>query len=242
MTEFRLLGPLEASAHGKPVELPGGKPRALLARLLLDAGRVVGVETLVDSLWGERAPPSANKVLQVYVSQLRKALGAGRIETRAPGYLLRAERDEHDLGRFEALAETARESGDPRRRAKLLNEALELWRGPALEEFRGEPFAAAAARRLAELRLSALEQRIQAELELGEDARLVGELEALVEQEPLREWPRRQLMLVLYRCGRQAEALERYRDGRRRLVEDLGIEPSPRLQELERAILRHDPA
>ena len=242
MTEFRLLGPLEASADGKPVELPGGKPRALLARVLLDAGRVVAVETLVDSLWGERAPPSAHKVVQVYVSQLRKALGADRIETRAPGYLLRTERDELDLGRFEALAESARATPDPRRRAKLLTEALDLWRGPALEEFRDEPFAPAAARRLAELRLSVLEQRIEAELELGEHARLVAELEALAEQEPLREWPRRQLMLALYRSGRQAEALERFREGRRRLVDELGIEPSPSLQELERAILRHDPA
>jgi len=241
MTQFRLLGPLEASANGKPVALPGGKPSALLARLLLDAGRVVAVETLVESLWGERAPASAQKVLQVYISQLRKVLGAGLIETRAPGYLLQAARDEHDLGRFEALAESARAAADPARRAKLLDEALSLWRGAPLAEFRDEPFALAAARRLEELRLRALEQRIEAQLELGEHARLVGELEALVEQEPLREWPRRQLMLALYRSGRQAEALERYREGRRLLVHELGIEPSPRLQELERAILRHDP-
>src|SRR5437870_11452130 len=150
MTDFRLLGPLEASADGKPVELPGGKPRALLARVLLDAGRVFAAETLVDSLWGERAPPSAHKVVQVYVSQLRKALGAGQIETRAPGYLLRAERDELDLGRFEALAESARATPDPRRRAKLLTEGLDLWRGPAPGELPGEPLAPAAARRLAE--------------------------------------------------------------------------------------------
>ncbi|HMI98488.1 MAG TPA: AfsR/SARP family transcriptional regulator [Gaiellaceae bacterium] len=241
MTRFRVLGPLEASVDGQPVVLPGGKPSALLARLLLDAGRVVSVEALVDSLWGERAPPTAQKVLQVYISQLRKVLGAGQIETRAPGYLLRAERDEHDLGRFEALAESARGVGDPARRAKLLGEALSLWRGAPLAEFRDEAFAPAAARRLEELRLRALEQRIDADLELGEHGRLVGELEALVEQEPLREWPRRQLMLALYRAGRQAEALERYREGRRLLVQELGIEPSPRVQELERAILRHDP-
>ena len=241
MTRFCLLGPLEASADGKPVPLPSGKPSALLARLLLDAGRVVAVETLVDSLWGERAPASAQKVLQVYISQLRKVLGAGQISTRAPGYLIQVESDEHDLGRFEALAESAREAADPARRAELLEEALALWRGTPLAEFRDEPFAPVAARRLEELRLSALEQRIEAALELGEHARLVGELEALVEQEPLREWPRRQLMLALYRSGRQAEALERYRDGRRLLVQELGIEPSPRFQELERAILRHDP-
>ena len=242
MNRFLLLGPLEVTQDGEPVDLPGGKPSALLARLILDSGRVVAVEELVDSLWGERSPPSAQKVLQVYISQLRKALGARQIETRAPGYKLRAERDEHDLGRFETLVERARDEADPGRRAALLSEALSLWRGRPLAEFREEPFARAAARRLAELRLGALEHRIEAELELGEHARLVTELEELVEQEPLREWPRRQLMLALYRSGRQAEALERYRSGRKVLVGELGIEPSPRLHELERAILRHDPA
>jgi len=242
MIRFRLLGPLEVIADGTPVLLPGGKPSALLARLLLDAGRVVPVEALVESVWGGREPASAHKVLQVYVSQLRKALGAGQIETRAPGYRLRVERDEFDLGQFEALTEAARETEDPARRATLLADALSLWRGLPLAEFRDEPFAAAASRRLEELRLSAVEQRIEVELELGRHAGLVGELEALVEQEPLREWPRRQLMVALYRCGRQAEALTQYREGRRLLVEELGLEPSPRLQELERAILRHDPS
>jgi DNA-binding SARP family transcriptional activator len=241
MISFRLLGPLEAVAEGKSVALPGGKPKALLARLLLDAGRVVPIEVLVDSLWGERAPPSAQKVLQVYVSQLRKVLGAAQIETRPPGYLLRLEHDELDLGRFEVFAEGARDAGDLGRRVELLDQALSLWRGPPLAEFREEPFAPPAARRLDELRLGVAEQLVEARLELGEHALLVGELEALVEQEPLREWPRRQLMLALYRCGRQAEALALYRDGRRLLVDELGIEPSPRLQELERAILRHDP-
>jgi DNA-binding SARP family transcriptional activator len=241
VTQFRLLGPLEAIADARPIGLPGGKPSALLARLLLDADRVISMEALVDSLWGERAPPSAQKVLQVYVSQLRKVLGAPQIETLAPGYLLRIERDEHDLGQFEALAEAARDTTDAVRRVELLDEALSLWRGTPLAEFREEPFAAPAARRLDELRLRAVEQRIEAQLELGQHARLVGELEALVEQEPLREWPRRQLMLALYRSGRQAEALACYREGRSLLVDELGIEPSPKLQELERAILRHDP-
>ena len=241
MTEYRLLGPLEAMDNDRPVSLPGGKPRALLACLLLDAGRVVSVETLVESLWGERRPASVHKVLQVYVSQLRKALGAGAIETRAPGYRLRAAPEDVDLTRFVALAEAAREAADPTRRSELLRQALSLWRGAALAEFRVEPFAAPAARRLAELRLSALEQRLEADLELGRHEALVGELEALVEREPLREVPRRQLMLALYRCGRQADALARHREGRRALVEELGIEPSPALQELEKAILRHDP-
>ena len=240
MTDFRLLGPLEALDDGRPIDLPRGKPRALLARLLLDAGRAVAVETLVESLW-ERPPPSAHKVLQAYVSQLRKAVGAARIETRPPGYLLRVARDEHDLGRFETLAEAARATSDPARRTQLLGDALALWRGPGLVEFRAEPFARTAASRLTELRLGALERRIEADLELGRHERLVAELEALVAQEPLREQLRRQLMVALYRSGRQAEALARYREGRRMLVEELGLEPSPELQELERAILRHDP-
>jgi DNA-binding SARP family transcriptional activator len=236
MIRYRLLGPVEA-----PAKLPGGKPRALLARLLLEPGRVVPVDTLVDDLWRE-PPASAHKVVQVYVSQLRKALGPDAIETRAPGYLARAAAEESDLGRFEQLAEQARGAGEAARKAALLREALDLWRGPALAEFREEPFAEAAGRRLAELRLYALEERIDADLELGEHARLVPELEALVEEEPLRERPRGQLMVALYRCGRQAEALARYRDGRALLVEELGIEPGPALQELERAILRQESA
>jgi DNA-binding SARP family transcriptional activator len=236
MIRYRLLGPVEA-----PAKLPGGKPRALLARLLLEPGRVVPVDTLVDDLWRD-PPASAHKVVQVYVSQLRKALGADAIETRAPGYLARAAADESDLGRFEQLAERARGTGEPAKKAALLREALDLWRGPALAEFRDEPFAEAAARRLAELRLYALEERIDAQLDLGEHARLVPELEALVEEEPLRERPRGQLMVALYRSGRQAEALARYRDGRALLVEELGIEPGPALQELERAILRQEQA
>jgi DNA-binding SARP family transcriptional activator len=234
MIELRLLGPLEFDG----VALPGGKPRALLARLGLDAGRVVAADALVHALWGEHPPPSAHKVLQAHVSTLRKALGSDAIQTRSPGYVLRAART--DLARFESLAESAHREPDAGKRARLYRDALALWRGPALDEFRREPFALAAARRLAEMRLEALGQRIEAELELGEHERLVRELQALVEQEPLREQPRRQLMLALYRCGRQAEALASYREGRRLLVDQLGIEPSTTLQELERAILRQD--
>jgi len=233
MTELRLLGPLEFDG----VTLPGGKPRALLARLGLDAGRVVAVDVLVEALWGERPPPSAHKVLQAHVSTLRKAIGADAIQTRPPGYALRARTD---VASFESLAESARKEPDAARRARLYRDALSLWRGAALVEFRREPFGFAAARRLAELRLEALGRRIEAELELGEHERLVAELQALVEQEPLREQLRRQLMLALYRCGRQAEALACSREGRRLLVDQLGIEPSPALQELERAILRQD--
>jgi DNA-binding SARP family transcriptional activator len=234
---YRLLGPLEALVDGEPVALPGGKPRALLACLLLDPGRVIPVDSLADALWST-PPASALKIVQVYVSQLRKLLGKDAIETRAPGY--RVPVADTDLAEFERLADDAAGSADPGRRAGLWREALALWHGPALAEFRDEPFAEAAERRLADLRLHALEERIAAELERGEHARLVPELEALVEQEPLRERPRGQLMLALYRSGRQAEALEAYRSGRQLLVDELGIEPGPALQELERAILRHD--
>ena len=240
MTDFRVLGPLEAVADGERLRLPAGKPRALLARLLLDAPRAVAVETLTDALWGAHPPASARKVLQVYVSQLRKALGPERIETRPPGYLLRATDAELDLARFSRLAEQGRGEADPARRARLLRDALALWRGPGLVEF-SEPFAGPAARRLAELRLLVLEQRIDADLELGRHEQLVGELEQLVGEEPLRERMRRQLMVALYRSGRQADALARYREGRRLLVDELGIEPDAALQDLERAILRHDP-
>lgn len=235
MTGFRILGPLEG-----PVPLPPGKPRALLARLLLDARRVVSVDALVAALWEEPVPPSAAKVLQAHVSALRKALGRDAIETRPPGYVLHADTD--DLGEFESLVDRARDEPDAARRAALLGRALELWRGEALTEFRREPFARAAAARLAELRLEALALRIDADLERGEHARVAGELAALVEEEPLRERPRRQLMLALYRSGRQADALAAYREGRKLFVEQLGIEPGPALQELERAILRHDPS
>jgi DNA-binding SARP family transcriptional activator len=241
VTDFHLLGPLETTERGEPVELPAGMPRALLARLLLDANRVVSVEAIVDALWGQRPPPSAYKLVQVYISQLRKSLGRESIETRSPGYRLPATIEQHDLAQFEKLTEQARSEPDAARRAALLEQALSLWRGPALAEFRA-PFAAAAGRRLAELRLAALEDRIDVDLELGRHDRLIADLDALASEEPLRERPRRQLMIALYRSGRHAEALARYREGRSLMVEELGIEPSPALQELERAILRRDPA
>ena len=241
MTDFRLLGPLEVVEDGDVVPVPVGKPRALLARLLLASGRTVSAETLIDSLWGE-PPASSQKLLHVYVSQLRKALGRDTIETRPPGYRVRVEDGRLDLVRFEALTEAANETSDPERRSELLGEALSVWRGPALAEFRTEPFARPAARRLGELRLAGLEQRIDADLQLGRHDRLIAELEELVAEEPLRERPRRQLMLALYRSGRHADALAQYREARRLLVEELGIEPAPALQELERAILRRDAA
>jgi DNA-binding SARP family transcriptional activator len=242
MMDFLLLGPLEVTQAGRTVPLPPGKPSALLARLLLDLDRVVSVDALVDGLWEGTPPPSAHKLVQVYVSRLRGILGHESIETRPPGYRVAAGPDRCDLARFETLTGRARNEGDPGRRKALLQQALALWRGPALAEFRSLPFATPAARRLAELRLNALEEQIEAQLELGEHDRLVAELEALVVEEPLRERPRRQLMLALYRSGRYAEALASYREARRSMIEDLGIEPGAALQSLERAILRSDPA
>src|SRR5215831_12025632 len=230
--EFRVLGPLEVVVEGQPVALGGARQRALLAILLTRANEVVSTDRLIDELWGERLPRAAANTVQYYVSQLRKALGSDRIVTQPPGYRIRVEPGELDLERFEALVE----SGG----AGELREALRLWRGQALAEFVDETFAQPEIKRLEELRLAALEKRIDADLALGRHAELVGELEALVGWHPLRERLRQQLMLALYRSGRQADALAAYQSARRTLVEQLGLEPSPSLQELERAILRQD--
>ena len=239
-----MLGPLEALEDGNPIPLPAAKPRALLGTLLLSSNRVVSVGRLVDDLWGEEPPETATKALQGYVSQLRKALGADRVLTQAPGYSVRVEAGELDLDRFERLVREGREllaAGDSKKAAGRLEKALELWRGAPFAEFEAEPFAREAEARLEEARLGAVEDRIDADLALGRHDRLVPELEELVRREPLRERPRGQLMLALYRAGRQADALELYRRTRETLNEELGIEPSPALQELERRILQHDP-
>jgi DNA-binding SARP family transcriptional activator len=241
--EFRILGPLELRDTHGVVEVPGAKRRALLTLLLLHANQVVSSDRLMEELWGTEPPGSGVTALQVNVSKLRKALGraAGALETRSPGYLLRLGPDDLDLFRFERLVEEAA-GVEPEQAAGKLREALALWRGLPLVEFSYESFAQAAIGRLEELRLAALERRIEADLGLGRNAELVGELEALVVEHPLREGLRRQLMLALYRSGRQAEALAAYKATRRALVEGLGIEPTPALQELELAILRQDPA
>ena len=231
--EFRILGSLEVSEEDRPLDLGGPKQRALLAILLLNANRVVSRDRLIDALWEEQPPETAPKALQVYVSQLRKTLGAGRIVTRPPGYLIRVEPGELDLERFERLLE----SGG----TEKLREALALWRGRPLEEFALDRFAQSEISRLDELRLAALEERIEADLAFGRHAALVAELEAFVAEHPLRERLCGQLMLALYRSGRQAEALAAYQDARRALVDELGIEPSRALQDLERAILQQDP-
>ncbi len=242
--EFRILGPLEVLDAGAALTLGGAKQRALLAILLLSANRVVPNDRLIDDLWGEKPPETAAHALQVYVSQLRKVLGRERLVTRSPGYLLAVEPDSIDLTRFEQLLGTAREQlgPDPAGAARLLGEALDLWRGPALAEFAFEPFAQNAIGRLEELRLVALEERIEADLALGRHGEVTGELEGLIRSQPLRERPRGQLMRALYRAGRQAEALEAYQETRRVLVDELGIDPSPALQQLEKAILNQDPA
>jgi DNA-binding SARP family transcriptional activator len=246
--DFRLLGPLEVVADGRVLSLGGAKQRALLAALLLRASEVVSTDRLIDELWGEEPPPTAAKIVQVYVSQLRKVIESGGrqvILTQPPGYVARVESGQLDVHRFEGLVDDARAalaSGSPSRASELLREALGLWRGPALADFAYEPFAQPAIARLEELRIAALEERLTADLALGRHSELVGELEGLVAEHPLRERLREHLMLALYRSGRQAEALEAYQDARRALVDELGIDPGTSLQELERAILRHDPA
>ena len=239
--EFRLLGPFEVSAGGRTLELKRRKQRALLALLLLNAGEVVSTDRLIDELWAGNPPKAALGSLQNLISDLRKALGRDVVQTRQPGYVLETSPEQVDLHRFERLVAQASTSGDVGARRELLREALGLWRGPPLADLVFEAFASVEIARLEELRTAAREELIESELELGHHAQVVPELEALVAEHPLRERLRGQLMLALYRSGRQAEALEAYRQARETLVDDLGIEPSAELQRLEQSILRHDP-
>jgi predicted ATPase/DNA-binding SARP family transcriptional activator len=248
---FRVLGPLEIVADGRPLPLKAAKQKTILALLLLHRDEVVSVDRLQEALWVERPPTTATTALQGYISQLRRLLeggkegGAALLQTQSPGYLLAAAPEQLDLSRFEQLAESGREAliaGEPARAAALLAEALALWRGPPLADFAYEGWAQTAIGRLEELRLSALEDRIEADLACGRHGELVGELESLIAEQPLRERLRGQLMLALYRAGRQADALEAYQAARRALVEELGIEPSPELQRLNHSILNQDEA
>ncbi len=240
MPEFRILGPLEVvSDAGETIALGGQKQRALLGLLLVRAGEVVSTDRLVTELWGDQPPKTATTSLQNMVSQLRKLLGPEAVETRPPGYVLRVAPDRLDLARFEQLVADAR-AAQPQERARLLREALSLWRGPALADLAFEPFAQGEIRRLEELRLEAVEARIDADLELGAGGELVGELESLVAQYPLRERLRGQLMLGLYRAGRQADALQAYHDARRVLGDELGIAPGPALRDVYTSILRQE--
>jgi YVTN family beta-propeller protein len=240
--EFRFLGPLEVRDGDRLVFSGAGKPGALLALFLLHRNEVVSAERLLDELWGGRPPRTAAKTLQTYVSQLRRSLGDGAIVTRAPGYVLSVAPGACDADRFAELVgrgEGLLAGGDPQAAAALLREALALWRGPVLGEFAFEPWARVEADRLEQERVQAVELRIEADLALGRHGAVVAELEQLTGEHPLREHLLELRMVALYRCGRQADALEAYRVGRRRLLE-LGIEPSPELRTLEQQILRQD--
>jgi len=260
--EYRVLGPFEVRAGGRLVELGGDKPRALLAILLLHRNEVVSVDRLIDELWGESPPTTAVRTLHGYVSRLRKALngngarsasagdasarsGNGVLVTRGHGYVLQVEPGELDLERFSELADQGRDAlaaDRPEEAASTLRDALGVWRGAPLAEFAYDPFAQSAIAQLEELHFGAVEDRVEADLALDRAHSLVGELRDLVARQPLRERLRGQLMLALYRCGRQAEALEVYQEFRRVLSEELGLEPGPGLQKLELAILSRDPA
>jgi DNA-binding SARP family transcriptional activator len=243
-TEYRLLGPLEVVHRGEAVPTGGQRKRALLARLLVESNRTVSIDALVDALWGERVPSTAVKMVHIYVSQLRKVLPSGALQTRPPGYRLAVAPEAVDLLRFERLRKEGREAladGDAVTAAERLAAACALWRGPALGEF-SEPFAVTAAAHLEELRLVAVEDRVDAELALGRHRDVAAELQALVASQPLRERPRRQLMLALYRQGRHAEALAAFQEFRAMLRDELGIDPSAGVAELQYRILNQDPA
>jgi DNA-binding SARP family transcriptional activator/DNA-binding beta-propeller fold protein YncE len=243
--DFRILGPLEVERAGRPLALGGAQQRALLALLVVHRNRVLRTDQIIDELWGEQPPPTAVKTLQGYVSTLRKSLGDDVILTQGRGYLLSLRADQLDVDRFETLVAGGRQAladDDPTAASDRLSQALALWRGDALSDFAHQPFAQSETARLEEARLAALEDRVGADLARGRDGALVAELESLVHQHPLRERLQAQLMLALYRSGRQADALKRYQQARRHLVDQLGIEPGPALSELERAILAHDPA
>ncbi len=229
--EFRILGPLEVVDEGRPISIRRGKEQALLIYLLLHANEVVPSGRLIDALWDERPPPTASKILQNAVSHLRKELGDGRLVTRDPGYVLRVAEDELDVDRFERLAREGRSA-----------EALGLWRGPPLLDLHDERFADDARRRLEEQRLAVLADRIDDDLAAGRHAEVLPDLEELIAEHPLQERLQAQLMLALYRAGRQGEALEAYQRARKTLSNELGLEPGPELQELERKILKHDAA
>jgi DNA-binding SARP family transcriptional activator len=241
---FGLLGALEVTIGDRPAPLGEGRQRNVLVLLLLHRNEAVACDRLIDALWGEAPPATAAEVLQNYVGQLRRALGdreGQRLQTRGRGYALRVEDGELDLDRFEKLVRDggeALEREQPAEASERLREALAMWRGPPLADVAYEAFAQPEIARLEEQRTAALELRIDADLALGRHADVVSELEVLVAQQPLRERLRGQLMVALYRCGRQAEALEAYQDARRAL-DELGVEPGPALRELQAAILRH---
>jgi DNA-binding SARP family transcriptional activator len=241
----RVLGPVEASADRRALPLGGTKQRAVLAMLVLDANRTVSADRLVEGLWGEHPPASAPKMIQNYVWRLRTVLahdGGAEIITHGRGYELRIDPDAVDVRRFQRLLSEATRTGNGGARPDAAREALALWRGPALSDVADEPFAAPEIRRLEELRLEAAELAIDADLAAGHHLEAVAEVEALAGEHPLHERFHAQRMLALYRCGRQADALDAYREARRTLVEEIGVEPGPELRRLHEAILRQDPS
>jgi len=240
MSDFRILGPLEVVDETGTLLLGGLKQRAVLALLLLEAPKAVSTDRLIDALWAEQPPRTAATSLQNFISQLRKTLGAGVLVTKPPGYALAIGPEQVDLTRFRQLVATARAATDSAQRSALMREGLDLWRGAPLADFEFEPFAQPEIARLKEERLAVVEERIDADLEAGRHAEIVGEVEALVDRHPTRERLRAHLMLALYRSGRQAEALGVYQDARRTLVDQLGIEPGRDLQQLHGEILRQD--
>jgi DNA-binding SARP family transcriptional activator len=239
--DFRILGPLEVTDDGAALPLGGSKQRALLALLVLHANETLSASRLIDELWGERPPVTATKALRVHVSRLRKTLTQPVLVTRGSGYELAVAPARIDAHRFEGLLREAR-AAPPARAAPLLEDALALWRGEPLADIAHEPFVGPYAARLVDLELAALEQLIEAKLALGAHDESIARLEALIAEHPYRERFRGQLMVALYRSGRQADALQAYRDARRALTGDLGIEPGAHLRDLERAILAQDPA
>jgi DNA-binding SARP family transcriptional activator len=239
MLEFRILGPLEVTAGGVPLPITGRNQRSVLTLLLLRANEPVSSERLITEIWGEHPPKAATASLQNAIHQLRKTLGPATLPRRPTGYELSVDPERFDLGRFERLTRDARKA-TPAERARALREALDLWRGRALADSELETFAQDDARRLEELRLAALEDLFDAELALEHDADVVAEAEPLLRSNPLRERLRGQLMLALYRTGRQADALRVFHEGRRMLVDDLGIEPGRSLQQLYGQILRQE--
>jgi predicted ATPase/DNA-binding SARP family transcriptional activator len=240
----RLLGPVEVTRDGHAVRLPGAKPAALLALLAIHVGEVVGTDRLADGLWGGRPPRSAGAVLRTYGAQLRHVLGAGAIETTAGGYALRLDRACVDARVFEQQLAQARAGhpGRPEVTSAQLRRALALWRGVAFGELAWEAFAVAEAQRLEELRWVAVEDRVDADLAAGGHALVAGELRQLVSEQPLRDRLRWLLIVALYRSGRHAEALDAFQDYRRLLADELGVEPSPELTQLQHAVLTHDPS
>ena len=240
--QFRLLGPLQVELDGEPIAVAGRKPRALLAAMLLHVNRIVSREALIDALWPDAPPETAANTIQVYVSQLRRALPTVVVDTEGTGYVLRADAEAIDAQRFERLVEAALEPGlSPDAVLRLLEDALALWRGVPLDDLPADSPPRADAARFTEIRLQAMGRRIEAELQLGRHLEVLAELEELTRTEPFREQFTAQLMVALYRASRQAEALAAYQGLRNRLQDELGLEPTPQLRDLERAILNHDP-